>query len=96
MVAVDCDIYVWNRTGRYCKAISVRLDGSIEYSEMDKDGDTASEIEGTYVIDTNNKIHITWNNGFVESAKLSYISYEKRGVIEYNGIIFQEVLDTDD
>ena len=88
------NIRVANTTGRNCKYFDLFDDGKVQYAETGSDGWNKLEREGTYVIDTNNIIHITWSNGFEETATLSYQS-SRRGVIQYNGYTLLELLDTD-
>lgn len=71
-------------------------DGTCHYGENDSQGwDTVVEREGTYIIDTNNIIHFTWDNGYEDTATLSYQS-SSRALIQYNGRSLVQFLETDD
>ena len=87
------NVRAYNNGGNNVKALFFSDNGRVTYVENDASGRERLSRTGKYVIDTNNVIHITWDNGYEETATLSYNSSTRRAVIEYNGYTLYEDYD---
>lgn len=79
---------------RSMKWLNLTKEGLAFYGENNSQGDAVVERNGSYVIDTENKIHFVWDNGFEDVGTLSYQSAQ-RAIIQYNGYTLYQILESD-